>query len=49
MASARQVKAAKRNIRKAQARWRTMTKTERARSQPQGRGRKGPVATGRGR
>jgi len=49
MATARQVQAAKRNIRKAQARWRTMTKTERARSQPQGRGRQRPGATGRGR
>lgn len=49
MASARQVEAARRNIRKAQARWRSMTKSERARAQPEGRGRQRPGTPGRSR
>ena len=48
MATAKQIAAAKRNIKKAQAAWREMSSTERARSQPQGRGRKRPGTTGEG-
>ena len=48
MATEKQRQAAKRNIKKAQASWKTMTRTQRARSQPEGRGRQKPGSTGEG-
>lgn len=48
MATLRQRLAAKHNIKKAQARWRTMTSRQRARAQPEGRTRKKPGSTGKG-
>lgn len=49
MATKRQASAAKKNIKKAQATWKGMTKRERTLAQPQGRGRKKPGTTGRGK
>jgi len=40
---------ARQNVKKAQARWRAMSHRERARAQPQGRSRKKPGTTGKGR
>ncbi len=48
MTTTRQREAAKRNIRKAQARWRSMSGREHARAQPEGRARQKPGSTGRG-
>lgn len=48
MATARQVAAARRNIKKAAARWRSMTSRQRALAQPQGRSRRRP-RTGKGK
>ncbi len=48
MATAKQISAAKRNIKKAQARWKSMTSRQRSRSQPEGRKRKKPGTTGQG-
>jgi hypothetical protein len=48
MATVKQMEAAKRNIRKAQAAWKSMTAAEHARSQPEGRGRKKPGTAGGG-
>ncbi len=48
MATARQIQAAKKNIKKAQAAWRAMSSRERSRAQPEGRGRAKPATTGRG-
>lgn len=48
MATEKQRAAARRNIKKAQAAQRAMTPGERARMQPQGRGRKKPGTTGEG-
>lgn len=39
---------ARKNIKKAQARWKAMSHRERALAQPQGRGRKKPGSTGKG-
>lgn len=41
--------AAKKNIKKAQARWKSMTKRQHSLAQPQGRGRKKPGTTGKGK
>lgn len=49
MTSVSQAQAARRNIRKAQARWRSMTKRQRSLAQPQGRRRRRPGSTGQGR
>lgn len=49
MITKRQSAAAKKNIKKAQAAWKGMTKRERTRAQPQGRGRKKPGTTGKGK
>ncbi len=49
MASAKQKKAAKRNIKKALAKWKSMTSRARALAQPQGRARKKPGTTGKGK
>ena len=50
MATRKQTQAAKRNIKKAQARWKTLgvSHREHAASQPEGRGRQKPGATGKG-
>ena len=48
MATAKQIAAAKKNIKKAQKAWKEMSHTEHARAQPQGRGRKRPGTTGEG-
>lgn len=48
MASTKQVKAARNNIKKAQVRWKSMTKAQRARRQPQGKDRTAPGSTGKG-
>ncbi len=50
MATEKQTRAAKRNIKKAQSRWETLGVSHRqhAASQPEGRGRKKPGTTGRG-
>jgi hypothetical protein len=48
MATEKQRAAARRNIKKAQVAWRAMSHTQRARAQPQGRGRTKPGATGEG-
>lgn len=48
MATEKQRQAAKRNIKKAQARWKSMSSQEHARAQPEGRGRKKPGTTGEG-
>jgi hypothetical protein len=49
MATQRQSAAAKKNIKKAQAAWKGMTKRQRTLAQPQGRGRKKPGTTGKGK
>lgn len=49
MASVRQRKAARKNIRKAQARWRAMTKRQHSLAQPEGRARRRPGTGGKGR
>jgi hypothetical protein len=49
MATARQVAAARKNIRKASARWKSMTPRQRARAQPEGRARRRPGSTGKGK
>lgn len=49
MATRRQTVAARKNIRKAQAKWKGMTKRQHALAQPQGRGRKKPGTTGKGK
>jgi hypothetical protein len=49
MATAKQIAAAKKNIKKAQKVWKEMFHKEHARAQPQGRGRKKPGATGEGK
>jgi hypothetical protein len=48
MATEKQRQAARRNIKKAQAAWKSMSHGEHARSQPQGRGRKKPGTGGEG-
>jgi hypothetical protein len=48
MATQKQREAAKRNIKHAQAKWKSMSSREHARSQPEGRGREKPGTTGRG-
>lgn len=49
MATKQQTAAAKKNIKKAQAVWKGMTKRQRTLAQPQGRGRKKPGSTGKGK
>ncbi len=49
MASKKQKRAARKNIRKAQAKWRSMSRRQHARAQPQGRERKKPGTTGKGK
>jgi hypothetical protein len=49
MATKRQSAAATKNIKKAQAAWKRMTKRQRTLAQPQGRGRKKPGTTGKGK
>ena len=48
MATQKQRQAARQNIKKAQAKWQSMSHTEHARAQPQGRARKKPGTTGEG-
>jgi hypothetical protein len=48
MATSRQRAAARRNVKKAQARWRAMSRRQHARAQPEGRGRKRPGTGGGG-
>jgi len=48
MATEKQREAARRNVKKAQAAWKSMSHAERARAQPQGRGRKKPGTGGEG-
>jgi hypothetical protein len=48
MATEKQREAARRNVRKAQAAWQSMSRTERARAQPEGRQRQKPGTTGEG-
>jgi hypothetical protein len=48
MAIERQHQAAKKNIKRAQARWESMSSREHSRSQPEGRGRQKPGNTGQG-
>lgn len=45
----KQSAAARKNIKKAQAKWKGMTKRQRTLAQPQGRGRKKPGTTGKGK
>jgi hypothetical protein len=49
MASAKQRAAARKNVKKAQARWRAMSRRQHARSQPQGGARKRPGTGGGGK
>jgi len=49
MASKRQTAAAKSNIKKAQKKWKSMSRRQHALAQPQGRSRKKPGTTGRGK
>lgn len=49
MATLKQTRAAKKNVKKAQARWKKMTTRQRTLAQPQGRGRKKPGTTGAGK
>ena len=49
MATNKQKKAAKKNIKKAQAKWKSMTHRQHALAQPQGRSRKKPDTTGHGK
>ena len=46
MATTKQRQAAKKNIKKAQARWRSMSSRQHARSQPEGKDRERPGAGG---
>jgi hypothetical protein len=48
MATAKQKKAAQKNIKKAQAAWQKMSSREHSRAQPEGRGRAKPGSTGEG-
>lgn len=48
MATERQRQAARKNIRKARARWESMSSSEHSRSQPEGRERRKPATTGQG-
>jgi hypothetical protein len=48
MATAKQRQAARKNIKKAQAAWQSMSSRARSRSQPEGRGRAKPGTTGKG-
>lgn len=49
MATKKQSAAAKKNVKKAQATWKSMTKRQHALAQPQGRGRKKPGTGGAGK
>ena len=49
MATVKQKRAAKKNIKKASAKWKSMTSRQRALAQPQGRARKKPGTTGMGK
>ena len=49
MAAARRTAAARRNVRKASARWKSMSSRARAQAQPQGRSRRRPGSTGKGK
>lgn len=49
MATRKQTAAAKKNIRKAQKKWKSMSKRQHSLAQPQGRGRKKPGTTGAGK
>lgn len=49
MATKKQVGAARKNVRKAQAAWKGMTSRQRALAQPEGRNRKKPGTTGNGK
>lgn len=49
MTTNKQKKAAKQNIKKAQAKWKSMTHRQHALAQPQGRNRKKPGTTGKGK
>lgn len=49
MATKRQTTAATKNIKKAQAKWKGMTKRQHTLAQPQGRGRAKPGTTGKGK
>ncbi len=49
MASVKQKRAARRNIKKAQSRWRSMSRQQHAKAQPQGRARKKPGTGGKGK
>ena len=48
MATAKQIAAARKNIKKAQKAWQEMSHAERTRAQPESRGRKRPGTTGEG-
>ncbi len=48
MATTKQRQVARKNIKKAQAAWRGMSSRQRAKAQPEGRGREKPGATGQG-
>ena len=48
MATEKQRQAAKKNIKKAQAKWRSMSSSAHSKSQPEGRGRQQPASTGEG-
>jgi hypothetical protein len=48
MTTEKQKKAAKKNIKKAQTKWQSMSSREHSRAQPEGRGRKKPGTTGKG-
>src|SRR5215470_7691374 len=48
MATIKQKQAARKNIKKAQKAWESMSSREHSRSQPEGRGRTKPGATGKG-
>lgn len=48
MATEKQIKAARQNIKKAQAKWRSMSSRQRARAQPEGRRRSKPGTKGGG-
>jgi len=48
-ASLKQRAAAKKNIKKAQKKWKSMTKAQHAKAQPEGRARKKPGTTGKGK
>ena len=49
MATKKQSQAARKNIKRAQAKWKSMTKRQHSLSQPQGRARKNPGTTGKGK